>query len=404
MEGMVVATLIQYIPREAEVVEVQIPSRPKAVGMVDMDGDGVLELVGAYRLRGKIWVTVLKPYGHAWCVAATFKGKGYGVTYFGAAPVTNGRTCPLIVGWQVAAIWSDLSVYEWTREGIRDVIARNQYHSFMEVVQLDRPGSTCEIALWKHDTGKAYKVKVYRWCDGRLIPARDAYPVYFQKVVSYYKRLLRRVDSSVYWYYLADALQKIGDEQGAADAAAKAGAFKHPYPSKELLETFQREKCTYEPVENQKGIDFSNLKYVCEESEKNEQLEKAVEEAFDFKLAEENVRLSYYFVDLNDDGVDEVFVYLEGPFFCGTGGCSGAVFRQENGEYVPLTRFSLVRRPVIVSEEKTNGYRDLIFYVAGGGIEDFFARLRFDGTTYPSNPSIQSKVKPGTTIRGTALV
>lgn len=404
MEVMLKGILARFIPSEAEVVEVQLPSRPKAIGLVDLDGDGSVELVGVYRLRGELWLVVLKHTGRDWCVATTIKGKGYGVTYFGAATVTCGSTCELIIGWQVAGVWSDLSVYEWGREGLEDLITEHEYHSFLDVTKWKPAGNLTTIALWKHDTGEAYKVEVYRLRNGRLVPAKDLYPIYFQKVAIYYKRLLKRIDSTVYWYYLADALEKIGDKKGAATSATKALSFPHPYPSKEVLTTFQREPCFYEPIENQKGIDFSNLTYVCSETAINEQLEQTVEDELGVQLAEENVRLLYNYVDLNDDGTDEVFVYLEGPFVCGTGGCSAVLFRQENGKYLPLTRFSLVRTPVIVSEEKTNGYRDLIFYVAGGGIEDFFARLQFNGTTYPSNPSIEPKVEQGTLIKGTAIV
>ncbi len=93
-----------------------------------------------------------------------------------------------------------------------------------------------------------------------------------------------------------------------------------------------------------------------------------------------------------------------GPFVCGTGGCSAVIFKVENGEYKTLSRFSLVRNPVIISNSKTNGYKDIIMYVAGGGIESFFANLKYNGTTYPLNPSIEPKLELGTKVEGIAIL
>ena len=43
-------------------------------------------------------------------------------------------------------------------------------------------------------------------------------------------------------------------------------------------------------------------------------------------------------------------------------------------------------------------------YVSGGGIESFFAQIKYDGTTYPSNPSIQPKIMPGTKLEGIGII
>ena len=99
-----------------------------------------------------------------------------------------------------------------------------------------------------------------------------------------------------------------------------------------------------------------------------------------------------------------MFVYLVAPSLCGTGGCSAAIFKEGNGDYNLLSRFSLVNNPVIISNSKTKGYKDIIMNVYGGGIESFFALIKYDGTTYPSNPSIQPKVNPGTKVKGIAIV
>lgn len=42
--------------------------------------------------------------------------------------------------------------------------------------------------------------------------------------------------------------------------------------------------------------------------------------------------------------------------------------------------------------------------VRGGGIEEFFSELKFDGKQYPLNPSDQPKVKEGTKLKGVAII
>lgn len=189
-----------------------------------------------------------------------------------------------------------------------------------------------------------------------------------------------------------------------AGTIKRKGSLEHPYPSKEELLTLKKSTCEYEPFSHEHGIDFSSILYICSETESDKNLEIAIKKEFDISLNEENIRYYYNKVDLNEDGIPEVFVFLVGPFVCGTGGCSGVIFKVENGEYKTLSRFSLVRNPVIISNSKTNGYKDIIMYVAGGGIESFFAELKYDGTTYPSNPSIQPKVEQGTIVEGLAIV
>lgn len=43
-------------------------------------------------------------------------------------------------------------------------------------------------------------------------------------------------------------------------------------------------------------------------------------------------------------------------------------------------------------------------YVSGGGIESYFAVLRYNGIAYPSNPSVQPKLTPCTKVKGIAII
>ena len=94
-------------------------------------------------------------------------------------------------------------------------------------------------------------------------------------------------------------------------------------------------------------------------------------------------------VDLNDDGRHETVVYVAGPMVCGTGGCTTLVFAADGASYRLVSRISVSRPPISVAAGTTAGWRDLIVRVSGGGVlPGYDARLRFDGQTYPGNPSV----------------
>lgn len=396
-----------FLPPFAELIILEKPFKIPAVGMVDLDRDGVLEIVGAYNWRGENYIIVLKYCYGTWQVLDTIKGKGYNITYFGAAPITSKYKNNLIVGWQVASIWSDLSVYEWTDMGLSDVIDGNRYYSMIELADIKSTqirDETYELALWIHDTGDAYRVEIYRWEGDKFSLALDVYPYYFKKVENYYKDLLKEKDSTTYWYYLADAQIKTGNTTEALKSIDRALSYEYPYPSIEELMGLRRQLCEHQPFVNQDEIDLSSIEYICSETQRDIKLEEALIKEFDLEQHKDSIRYFYNKVDLDGDGTPEIFAYIVGPNVCGTGGCSAVIYKQEDKDYDLFAKFSLVNNPVIISNNKTKGYRDIIMNVYGGGIESFFALLKYDGSTYPSNPSIQPKVESGTKVEGVAII
>lgn len=94
-------------------------------------------------------------------------------------------------------------------------------------------------------------------------------------------------------------------------------------------------------------------------------------------------RFIFFEYDLNGDSVKEILVGLTGPYFCGSGGCTQYILKG-NGEV--LTKFTVSDYPVVIAPDKTNGWNDL--YIRSGGD---YRVVKFDGKTYPSNPSILPK-------------
>jgi len=109
-------------------------------------------------------------------------------------------------------------------------------------------------------------------------------------------------------------------------------------------------------------------------------------------------------IDLNGDGLKDALVLLENPmYYCGTGGCTMLVFKGTKSGFEFVSRSSLIRGPVLVSEAKTHGWRDLIVEVSGGGIAPKKVALKYTGSKYPLNPSTLPALPKKQQMKGTKV-
>jgi hypothetical protein len=70
------------------------------------------------------------------------------------------------------------------------------------------------------------------------------------------------------------------------------------------------------------------------------------------------------------------------------GGCSTLIFTPEESGYRLVTTITVSRPPIGISPRATNGWKNLVVHVSGGGGKAHDAELAFDGRTYPRNPSV----------------
>jgi hypothetical protein len=87
----------------------------------------------------------------------------------------------------------------------------------------------------------------------------------------------------------------------------------------------------------------------------------------------------FFEYDLNEDGKKEIFVGLFGSYFCGSGGCTQYLLDNQGNV---ITIFTVAGNPVVIDNNKTNGWKDLFIH---SGKKDRI--VKFDGKKYPSNPS-----------------
>lgn len=166
-----------------------------------------------------------------------------------------------------------------------------------------------------------------------------------------------------------------------------------------LLSTF--------PTLAQESVKPTVLRRVYSEKIRDAKLEAAILAAVETGNGRDGEARYYYNrVDLDGDKKPEVLVYVFGRLNCGTGGCGALLFRKVEDKYELITNFEPVRNPIIVSQNKTNGWHDLIFFNRGGGIiPGYYSVCRFNGRTYPDNPTVEQDAPPlKTGVKGTAYL
>lgn len=112
------------------------------------------------------------------------------------------------------------------------------------------------------------------------------------------------------------------------------------------------------------------------ESAPNEELRKLIIEYYEIpKEFYETTRYYYNYVDLNNDGTDEIFAVVMGPYTSGTGGSSALWVIESAGKLHVNQNFTLFNTPVIISDTITNGAKELIVPYYGGDAESQYSVL-----------------------------
>jgi len=117
------------------------------------------------------------------------------------------------------------------------------------------------------------------------------------------------------------------------------------------------------------------------------------------------VRYFLKWFDLNGDGVPEAIVHVSGPGVCGTSGCDTHIFAKRGNGYALISTIGLSRPLVIAGPRRSHGWRNLIVFVVGGGIvRGYYVELRFNGKTYPDNPTVKPAKQLTGRPRGAVLI
>lgn len=100
-----------------------------------------------------------------------------------------------------------------------------------------------------------------------------------------------------------------------------------------------------------------------------------------------DIRPDYYEIartDLDADGKEDVLALMNGKSaYCGSGGCTLFILKGTGKGFTSLGSVKVVNAPIHVRKSTTNGFRDLLVTVRGGGATPGLASLTFDGKAYP---------------------
>lgn len=152
------------------------------------------------------------------------------------------------------------------------------------------------------------------------------------------------------------------------------------------------------------SIDFSKVNFIEAEKTKDYKIERALEKEFNIRSGIDNVSYLYNRVDLNDNKKKYIIAYIEGPKFCIENGCTVVILEDRGKSYSVISKISGAINPIIVSDEKTNGFKNIIMKVDNRNGEYIYKELKFNGNAYPLNPIDEPKVKKGSKIQGIAFI
>ena len=108
-------------------------------------------------------------------------------------------------------------------------------------------------------------------------------------------------------------------------------------------------------------------------------------------------------VDLNGDGGKDALVLLRSKRHCSSRGCTVLVFQQVRGGYELHSRFLLGRTPMVATNRRTGGWRDLAAPMTSARTGMRLVMLRHGADGYPANAEHLAAVPPTQRISGQVL-
>ena len=130
----------------------------------------------------------------------------------------------------------------------------------------------------------------------------------------------------------------------------------------------------------------ANIENEYSEKEKNTDIEKLIIDTFEISDdVKKDTKYYYNYVDLNNDGVDELFTYVIGPSTTGTGGSSVLIAEKQDNNWNVKQTLNLINQPIIISDNLENGMKEIIVsnYDSEDGKEPYI-KLKYTADGYQS--------------------
>ncbi len=174
---------------------------------------------------------------------------------------------------------------------------------------------------------------------------------------------------------------------------------------------------TEAPASDNTGVTNNNAPYITDvpvdteitffasETDMDPELEKAIKKEIDFPGKEdvEATRYYYNYINLNEDETMEVFVQLVGPYTSMSDGDIGLLFSAKADGYQLLQKFTMITNPILISNQVTNGWHDIILNFTGSGAKPGRILMQYDGNSYP-DPGEAPTIADDVQVGGTAIL
>jgi hypothetical protein len=108
-------------------------------------------------------------------------------------------------------------------------------------------------------------------------------------------------------------------------------------------------------------------------------------------------------IDLNGDGREDALVLLQSRRHCSARGCTLLVFERVGEEYELHSRLLLGRTPLIATESRTGGWRDLVAPMTSSAAGMRLMVVKHTPRGYPDDPAQLAAVPATREVRGRVL-
>ena len=152
-----------------------------------------------------------------------------------------------------------------------------------------------------------------------------------------------------------------------------------------------------------KKYDFSKVDFIEAEYNGNLRIERAIEKEFLLNPSFDKFNYLYNRIKLNNSDKCQIIVYLEGPKFCTLRGGTILILEEKNNDYIVTSKIKDIIPPIIISENISSGYNDLIVRLVKKDKVDFRV-LKYNGNSYPMNPLDEEKLESGIKVVGLAVI
>ena len=108
-------------------------------------------------------------------------------------------------------------------------------------------------------------------------------------------------------------------------------------------------------------------------------------------------------IDLNGDGREDALVLLQSRRHCSARGCTLLVFERVEDAFELHSRILLGRTPLIATESRTGGWRDLVAPMTSPTAGMRLMVVKHTARGYPDDPAQLAAVPPTREVRGRVL-